>query len=245
MGADNIIPKDKWVFDKEVVDVFDSMLTNSIPDIDGLRNWICRFLRPFAGHRLQLLDVGASVGGTFSYIQNRLRDNSLRDSITFSATLIENSPEMFVELRTRFGNDENVSAFDLDILRYLQVITPAAPFDVVLSVLTQMFLPIEIRFEVLSRIHKIMSPTGKFFIVEKTFGETFISDINTTAAYYEFKREQGYTWEAIQAKRKSLQNVLVPTKASWCEELYRDCGFDVNRFWQNGPFVGWLLTPRK
>jgi tRNA (cmo5U34)-methyltransferase len=59
--------------------------------------------------------------------------------------------------------------------------------------------------------------------------------------YHSLKRENGYTDDAIDLKRESLEGKLVPVTAAWNEDLIASAGWKrVERFWQWMNFAGWL-----
>jgi tRNA (cmo5U34)-methyltransferase len=91
------------------------------------------------------------------------------------------------------------------------------------------------------QVHNGLSGDGVFIVVEKVLGETPASQALLVDIYHNFKRDKGYTDEQIQDKRKSLQGVLVPLRASENESMLKDAGFtDVQRFWQCLNFAGWV-----
>jgi tRNA (cmo5U34)-methyltransferase len=91
------------------------------------------------------------------------------------------------------------------------------------------------------QVHNGLSGDGVFIVVEKVLGETPVSQALLVDTYHNFKRDKGYTDEQIEDKRKSLQGVLVPLRASENESMLKDAGFtDVQRFWQCLNFAGWV-----
>lgn len=246
MSADNLIPaKDKWEFDDAVTKVFGDMLGASIPGLDDMRYWVDKItawvvdrqLPPArtAGRHLRVLDLGASLGDAVARVVPEF------PHVQFG--LIETSEPMRTALREKFQGAGNVRVYDND-LRYDRgpVYAPTG-FDnvVVLSVLTQMFIPVEHRQGLVSSVYDALAPGGVFVSVEKTLGDSTWGEDRLTEWYYDFKRDQGYNEEAIMRKRMSLEGVLVPLRSTWCEDVLRQAGFArIQKFWQSGPFVGWV-----
>jgi tRNA (cmo5U34)-methyltransferase len=82
--------------------------------------------------------------------------------------------------------------------------------------------------------------------VEKVLGETSDGQNHLVDVYYQMKRKNGYTDEQIEAKRISLQNVLVPLRASENIRLLKEAGFSVvEPFWQNLNFMGIYAAKEK
>ena len=112
-------------------------------------------------------------------------------------------------------------------------------YDVILSVLTLQFIPVEHRQKVLGRIANGISPDGCFILVEKILGENSYAQDQLVSTYHLYKASNGYSEEQIEAKRKALENVLVPLRLSENIALLRGAGFTtVQPYWQNLNFVG-------
>jgi tRNA (cmo5U34)-methyltransferase len=63
--------------------------------------------------------------------------------------------------------------------------------------------------------------------------------------YWSDKERNGYTREAIDRKRLSLEGVLVPLTARFNEDLLDMAGFaTVDVGWAWGPFRAWLALKR-
>jgi tRNA (cmo5U34)-methyltransferase len=156
---------------------------------------------------------------------------------------IDSSTAMVKKARARFSDNESVTIFHGDLsnaelsrLRY----------DAVLSILTLQFIPIEHRQAILKSIYKSITAGGCFILVEKVLGETSDGQNHLVDVYYQMKRKNGYTDEQIEAKRISLQNVLVPLRASENIRLLKEAGFSVvEPFWQNLNFMGIYAAKEK
>jgi tRNA (cmo5U34)-methyltransferase len=114
-----------------------------------------------------------------------------------------------------------------------------------LAVLTLQFIPIECRQRVLADLYRLTRPGGAVVVVEKVLGSDAAADKLMVDAYYAMKRANGYSTDDIEAKRKSLQGVLVPLTADANESLLRAEGFRVQQFWQALNFAGWLAIKPK
>lgn len=233
---DNLIPTGKWKFDKNVTSVFPDMISRSIPGYDLMRNSVVKMAQSVLNHQendLFLLDIGCSRGDT---IQDVL--GSLATSARVECVGIDSSAEMIEIAAKLFVKRPNVRFIQSDVLDVS--ITPGK-YSVITSVLTAQFIPLDTRQELFKSIHDGLSHKGMFIIVEKVLGETPASQALLVDIYHNFKKEKGYTDEQIEEKRKSLQGVLVPLRASENEAMLRDAGFsNVQRFWQCLNFVAWI-----
>jgi tRNA (cmo5U34)-methyltransferase len=73
---------------------------------------------------------------------------------------------------------------------------------------------------------------GAVIVAEKVLGATARIDRTLVANYHAMKQEHGYSQEAIERKRLSLEGVLVPVTAAWNVELLHQAGFrQVDCFW--------------
>lgn len=232
-----------WVFDENVAAAFDDMLSKSIPNYREMRDfctnateWVInRQLAP-AGSRPKpvVVDLGASRGTGLAPIIARCGDAARYRAY-------EIAPAMLSELEGRFGRDDRVHVYEHD----LRDGAPRQKCDVVLSVLTLQFVPIEHRQKILRQVYESLNPGGALILVEKVLGEAHETNVMLTDLYYGMKAGNGYTEEAIHRKRVSLEGVLVPATAKWNEDLLRGAGFDiVETFWRYLQFSGWMAVKR-
>jgi hypothetical protein len=109
--------------------------------------------------------------------------------------------------------------------------------DLQLFTLTLQFVPVELRLGILTAARvAARADGGAIVLVEKT-----LPTPDNAWMLTRHKRRAGYTEEQIAAKERSLQNVLVPLRAEWTEQLLRDAGWrNVQTFWARQAFRGWV-----
>ena len=79
-------------------------------------------------------------------------------------------------------------------------------------------------------------------MVEKCLPNNFETSSYFDNVYYNMKKENNYSQEEINAKRKSLEGILVPLTNSFNEELFKSAGFKkIDIFWKTLNFTGWVL----
>jgi len=236
----------RWEFDANVTAAFDDMLERSIPNYEDMRritqdaaSWL--FDRAAAGgvSYSPIVDLGASRGSGVARLVDAL-------GVRARFKLYDVSEPMLEALHQRFGGYEpsGVVSIERHDLRdgFPRGVPPAAA---VLSVLTLQFVPIEHRQRLLRETYENLMPGGGLILVEKVLGQGYESDKLLVDLYYGLKRENGYTQEAIDRKRLSLEGVLVPLTADWNEELLTAAGFDlVEVIWAWANFRGWLAVKR-
>lgn len=218
-----------WEFDSSVVAVFEDMLARSIPGFEDMRRVVTEVGRAFVKPGATIVDLGCSKGGSLAPF---VEDNKARAYIG-----VEQAEDMRNAAIERFNGNSRVSILDLD-LRYEY---PEVLSNLTLSVLTVQFTPIEYRHKLLKRIYETLKPGGAFIFVEKCLGSDPRGDELLTNLYLARKAEEGYSTADIEAKRRSLEGVLVPITPAWNEALLRSAGFTtVEPIWRSLNFGAWV-----
>lgn len=223
--------KDKWEFDATVTDIFDDMLSRSIPQYEVMRKAVtdiaCQFINP-GGH---VIDLGASRGDQIARLIGAYGSGCHYHGVEVSQPMID-------ACKARFKDHQCVKIQNLDLRKDWVNINDVS---VVLSVLTLQFIPMEYRIGLLKKIYDSLKPGGVFVLVEKVIGSTANIDSLTTECYYNLKHQNGYSVYEIERKRLSLEGVLVPVTAKWNEEMLRCSGFNgIDCFWRWMNFAGWI-----
>ena len=216
----------RWLFDEEVTRVFADMLPRSIPNYDVMRHLVAVLGRPYAQGGL-VIDIGSSLG------------EAMVPHLEKAKKLIgyEISESMCLQATNRFAEDSHVSILCQDITTGLN----ADIASLILGILTIMFIPINRRLSVISDIYDHLAPKGAFIMVEKIIGETSEVDALMVAEYYAMKTDNGYSLEAIERKRLSLQGALIPLTGQMNESMLQSAGFStVECFWRWMNFAAWI-----
>lgn len=231
--VDNIKASGKWKFDKEVTEVFENMLSRSIPDILNLRNTVTKLIVRYAKTGTTVLDLGCSQGGA---IKKSLE--LIRQDVKFLGVEVSPSMRTFAKKNLeKYIKTGKVEIINCD----LKTDFPDTKNTVVLSVLTLQFIPIEYRQAIVAKVFNSLESGGIFILVEKILGDNSPGNQLLENLYYDLKGRNGYTQEEILKKRKSLEGVLVPVTSQWNEELMHQAGFKyVQKFWQQLNFSGWV-----
>ena len=233
---DNVMPTDKWQFDKEVTDCFDEMLERSIPAYADMRELVTRIGKKYVKRKTSIVDLGCSTGEAINpFIKSFGAQNQYK--------LYDVSKPMLEETRKRYAGwikEGFVDVQEFDIRNGL----PENLFtSLVLSVLTLQFTPIEYRQKIIQSIYDSLEPGGALILVEKVLGSSYAMDRMLVDEYYRIKADNAYTQEQISAKRKSLEGVLVPITAKWNEDMLKEAGFkNVDCFWRYLNFAGWVAV---
>ena len=230
----------KWQFDESVTNCFEDMLERSIPQYEIMRSSVANLahdvVKTCGKETLNILDVGCSDGIMLQRLVNKFSDY---EKIKFLG--IDVSEPMLTKAKHRLLEDvisHKVTIESCD----LRTSFPSGLFDVITSVLSIQFTPIEHRQNILSNIYESLSAKdGCFIMVEKVLGNTSRLNNLFVKNYYDMKAENGYTEEQIERKRLSLEGVLVPVTNDWNIDLLKQAGFrQVDVFWRWMNFVGYI-----
>lgn len=232
LTRDTVMPNGHWQFDADVTAVFEDMLARSIPQYDVMRQAVFDLGASYVQPGTWIVDIGCSRGEALAPFVERF--GAANEYLG-----IEISEPMAMAARGRFAGDERV-IIRQDDLRQRR---PPERASLTLSVLTLQFTPIEYRQAILRDLHNSLLPGGAFILVEKVLGAGAELDARMVERYYALKGANGYSPEAIERKRLSLEGVLVPVTARWNEELLREAGFDwIDCFWRWMNFAGWIAV---
>lgn len=245
--VDQTMPTGKWEFDTEVAQVFDDMLRRSIPQYDVMRDAVFALGSQFVQEYTDVVDIGCSRGEAIAPFVDafwtRKRSNGTGRFVN-KFVGVEVSEPMRAAATDRFKDQIAMGALRIDAID-LRDAYPDVRASLTLSVFTLQFIPIECRQRVMQDVYNHTVHGGAFVLVEKVLGETSRMDRLMVDQYYKLKADHGYSQEAIERKRLSLQGVLVPVTARWNVELLRQAGFtEVDNFWTWMNFRGWLAIKR-
>ncbi len=230
---DKVVPGDKWEFDESVTEVFDDMLSRSIPQYEVMRQACFDIACKYRVPKTDIVDLGCSQGGAIAQLIDKY-------GATNRFVGVEVSKPMLQAARTRFEGYITSKIVDIREMD-LRVEYPPVYSSVTLCVLTLQFVPIEYRQRIVQDIYDHLVDNGVLILVEKVLGSNAVIDKTMVDIYYVLKSQHGYTEEQIQRKRLSLEGVLVPVTSKWNEELLKMAGFtSIDCFWRWMNFAGWI-----
>lgn len=232
--VDTLNVNGKWKFDESVTNVFSNMLERSIPQYDVMRDSVfnlgCQLLDKQTYTDYTILDLGCSNGLSLERFIKKYGENAKYIGV-------DNSEPMVTEARERFKPyNQVVEILNYDFKHGFDITGDA---DLVLSVLTLQFIPIEYRQQVIQNIYDVLSPTGGFIMVEKVLGNSAYLNELFIEEYLNMKKINGYTNEQIERKQLSLEGVLVPMTSNWNVDMLKQAGFKyIDTFWRWMNFEG-------
>lgn len=205
-----------WVFDESVTKVFDDMLPRSVPLYLEAQKLIQNIALRVGV--TEVLDLGVSTAKSF-----RMLDEVVPTPVRWVG--VDVSEPMILKAKEEFPKGEYYAATIEDFLSEESCNQLQLQPNIVLLSLTLQFVPIEHRQYILHRIYALLPPGGVLFLFEKCLGKDSWEEKFFTDIYYDFKEENGYDRDGIAAKRKSLENVLVPLSRTHNTDLLEAEGF--------------------
>jgi len=226
-----------FAFTQEVAEVFDDMLSRSVPFYLEQQMIIKELAIKFFAEGTLIYDLGCSTGTTLINMAHDLRPHEPR------LVGYDNSMPMVEKARARIKEQEldhliEIRCGDLNEVIFEQ------PSIVTLCWALQFVRPLH-REGLIRRIYDSLVDHGALIITEKVL--TNSGDMNRLfiELYYEFKRRNGYSDEQITQKREALENVLIPYRVEENMLLFRRAGFtSVETFFQWYNFVGFLCVKK-
>jgi tRNA (cmo5U34)-methyltransferase len=232
----NLEPGQPWVFDREVAESFDAMLSRSIPQYETMRGLVFDFGAPFVTPQSDVLDLGCSRGEALAPFVRKFGAHNRFVGIDVAEPMLAAARETFASYPERVVRIER---FDL------RTGFPPVDASLILSVLTLMFTPINYRIRIVEDAYRHLRPGGALILVEKVLGESALTDRLIQSRYHQLKAEHGYSQEEIVRKAAALEGVQVPLLASGNEDLLRRAGFlTVECVWRWCNFAMWLAVKR-
>jgi len=225
-------------FGEQTAEVFDDMLSRSVPFYDEVQCMIVEIIATLVGDEPLIYDLGCSTGTTLLMLASRLREKQPR------LVGVDSSPSMLSRGRAKFERSEfspQVTWEQCDLNESLF----SEPADAFIMNLTLQFIRPLQREPLVARLYDKLKSGGSLILVEKVVADDSLLNRIYIEKYHAFKKRKGYSDLEIAQKRESLENVLIPYRISENLELLRRCGFvspDTFFRWYN--FAGFIGIKR-
>jgi tRNA (cmo5U34)-methyltransferase len=217
---DELFAKESWpkpfVFDERVVQVFDNMVSRSIPLYREVlvcaAQWAIAYYQP----QTRIIDIGCSTGTFLELLGRSLSEPTTLVGIDNSAPMLEKAREKLARLEQRH-----------------QVELICAPAEqctftggsVVIMNYTLQFLALHQRQKLLQKIYEGLVPGGLLFLSEKVVSPFPQFQEMVTRQYELFKARNGYAETEIERKKEALENVLIPLSEKQQVQMLNEVGF--------------------
>ncbi len=210
-------PLGDFAFTEKVANVFDDMVSRSVPYYEEMQRMVCELAKDFAKPNTNLYDIGCSTATTLLAL-----DAALDPSVRFIG--FDNSPQMLEKAKEKVASNGTTRAINL-VTADLHQGVPMENASVVTMLLTLQFARPLYRSRIMKHIYDALNDQGCVLLIEKltcehtTFNRLFIDH------YYDYKRRNGYSEIEIAKKREALENVLIPYRYAENELLLKEAGF--------------------
>lgn len=210
-------PLGDFSFSPQVAQVFDDMVSRSVPFYDEMQRMTGEIAAQFGREGTKLYDLGCATGTTLAAL-----DPVLAPGIGFVG--IDNSQSMLDQAHGKLQRLANGRVLDL-VCADLHDRPAIENASVVVMTLTLQFVRPLHRERIIRHIFDGMTPNGCLIVFEKLVLSDSLLNRLFIEFYYEMKRRNGYSEVEIAKKREALENVLVPYRVEENMRLLRDAGF--------------------
>lgn len=214
---DEITKVSDFKFGTTVVNVFDDMVSRSVPYYNEMQRMLAEIAADHVKEGTFVYDLGCSTGTTLIGL-----DQLIPSDIRFIG--IDESQEMLDKCDVKLKEAGFVRPYDL-VAGDLHQQLPISNGSVVILCLTLQFVRPLYRERLLRNIYDGLNPGGVLLLVEKVLAESSVFNRDFIKYYYNYKRRNHYSELEISQKREALENVLIPYKLSENMLLLKEAGF--------------------
>jgi len=211
-------------FDFTTINEFDNHINHSIKGYDVLHSLIVTMSSFFLKKNSTVIDLGCTSGRLLSTIKQTY---SNIDMVCKGYDITD----------ANFISIEGIELIKQDITDYAFVIPEC---EIVYSIFTLQFLPMNMRPMVLSKIYHSMKQNGALFICEKEICRDGRGQEVFTFSNYDYK-SKNFTSAEILTKEQGLRAVMNPLPVGQNIDLLKRAGFSsIEPFFQSLNFRGYL-----
>jgi len=205
-------------FGSTVANVFDDMVSRSVPYYGEMQRMIAELAADYAKPGTDVYDLGCATGTTLIGM-----NTAVPKDIRFIG--IDDSPEMLDKCQVKLIEADFSRPFELRVADLNSTVEITNASVVVLCLTLQFVRPIY-REKLLKSVFDGLESGGVLILVEKVLAEDSVFNREFIKHYYNYKRRNHYSEMEISQKREALENILIPYKLSENIAMLRDIGFD-------------------
>jgi tRNA (cmo5U34)-methyltransferase len=224
-------PATDFRFNAKVADVFDDMVSRSVPFYEEIQRMVCELAADFATPGTNLYDIGCSTATTMLAMDARVDP-----SVTFIG--VDNSKDMLAKARHKIAAAGVSRPIEL-VCADLHDSFAGQNASVITMLLTLQFARPLHRERIVRDLYNALNDQGVLILVEKLTCEDTAFNRLFIDHYYGYKRRMGYSDIEISKKREALENVLIPYRLEENVALLKSVGFrQVETFFRWYNFCG-------
>lgn len=222
--------EEDFVFNTQVVEVFDDMLDRSIPFYRQVIEASAHLLDRLLVTGDTVYDLGCATGTTLLEFSRLVLGKELHFiGIDNSAPMLDKAilkAEIYSKQQTLSFLLEDITSFN-----------HSGAGAVILNYTMQFIRPLQ-REVFLRRVFDNLRPGGVLLMSEKVIGHDRRLNREYIEIYHRFKKSRGYSELEIAKKREALENVLIPFSIDENKTMLNNCGFtSVETYFQWFNFV--------
>lgn len=207
----------EFTFDEATVEVFDDMVSRSVPFYSELQKMLVQLAYHFVQEGSTIYDLGCATATTLLGLAKRVPESVRLVGVDLSKPMLEEARK---KLR-RYGLSDRCELRQADVNEPLELEDASV---VIMAWMLQFVRPLR-RDGLIRRIYESLRPKGILVLTEKVLGPDPTLDRLYVDLYLNYKREQGYSELEIAKKREALENVLIPYRVHENIELLQRNGF--------------------
>jgi tRNA (cmo5U34)-methyltransferase len=205
-----------FVFNEEVVRVFDDMVSRSVPLYREVVACAAHWARDYYQPDTRIIDIGCSTGTFLELLGRMLKQPASLTGIDNSRPMLEKAREKLKQLPPE--HQLELICADAEACTF-------ANSSVVVMNYTLQFLPLNQRRQLLQKIYEGLVPGGLLFLSEKVKSACPQFQETLTSHYEAFKTHNGYAQSEIERKKEALEHVLVPLTEQQQIDMLHASGF--------------------
>lgn len=210
------VPED-FVFNEHVVEVFDDMLSRSVPFYAEVIASTARLLDTFLQANDVVYDLGCATGTTLLEFSRLLPEKELQFvGIDTSLPMLEKA-----RLKAEIYSKQDTLSFLQEDITDMQHPNAGA---FILNYTLQFIRPM-LREGFLRDLYASLRPGGILLLSEKIISHDRRLNREYIDIYYQFKKSRGYSELEIAKKREALENVLIPFSIKENTTILQNAGF--------------------
>lgn len=210
--AEGLYPR-KFAFNEEVANVFDDMVTRSIPFYSEVSSQVLAWAQLHLSKESKIYDVGCSTGTIFQLLSQYI-------NLPLQMIGIDTSQAMINKAKDKLSNINKNDQLTWLCQNALEVNYCKA--NMIVCNYTLQFIPLENRRTLIHKFYEGLKPGGLLFLSEKICTKDPLVQQTMTTIYEAYKRSRGYSQTEIERKKEALEQVLIPVtleeQLGWLKE---------------------------
>ena len=208
---------ENFTFDESVANVFQDMITRSVPGYRTTLAMIGVIASRFVQKDSKIYDLGCSLGAGTMIAANANKE------VDYEVIGVDTSQPMLERcLQIIKSNPPHAPVtLRLDDIRETEIHNAS----VVILNFTLQFIPVEHRQEMIRKIFDGLTPGGALVLSEKIHFETPEKETLLYQLHHDFKRRNGYSDLEISQKRSALEDTLITETLQSHTKRLKEAGF--------------------